>query len=336
MNVERFERVNQLVHTIFSPRFDVSAYRHNRGYRIKCELKDSDSCLHIVFDDDLSNLYIAWLSKCDDVRSGSLLLNMVDTLVGLIPECKTIKLHDESTLRRCSYYIDLAKLTILLTGLSWYNQFGYKQEFYERDETHNRRIINMSINDAEQLLSDDTPAYIDYGKFAGYKAELDAIIKIKDSSRLTVTEYVKIIYEHIKPYHEQSCDEPIERIAELVTYVIKSFGSLLIYNEHSNPLTKQVVHRKYIPPFINPSTMTAFEFEPEDVFNCGQCGMVLRGDDLPPWKAPPRGVKYYTTRGEGEHEELICHKCAHPGGGAKKSRRKRRKSTRRTRRNQMI
>jgi hypothetical protein len=268
--------------------------------------------LHLYFNDDLSDLHIAWLSKCGsphDLRSGSLLLNMVDALARLIPECKTITLHDESSLRRCSYHIDLAELAILLTGMSWYNQFGYKQQFYERDETHNRRIINMPISDAEQLLS-DSPKYIDYGKFVECKTQLDATFKLANSSDLTVAEYVKFLYEHIKPYPEDKCDKPIEHTAKLVTYVIKAFGSLLIYNEHSNALTKQVVHGKYVPPFINPSTMTAFGFEPEDVFNCGQCGMVLRGDDLPPWNASPRGVKYHMTRGEGEHEELICHKCA--------------------------
>ena len=93
-----------------------------------------------------------------------------------------------------------------------------------------------------------------------------------------------------------------------MAYVINAFGHLLRYD--NDVLTKQVVHGKHIPPFIEPSTMSAFGFEPEDIFNCGECGRVLRGDDLPPWNAEPKGVKYYATRSEGEHAELICHDCA--------------------------
>ena len=335
------DRVNQLVHTIFGPKFHVSDFDRKTRYHIKYHPRDEKSCLIFYFTDDLSDLYIVALAKCgpeEDLRSGTLLLNMVDALAGLIPECKTITLQDASTVFRCSYPIDLADLTILLTGISWYNHLGYKQSSYESDNEHNHRIRNMRISDAVTELLASPGIVKRYPKFVKYKQELDEMFKLVNAD-VTVSEYIKIIYEDIKPYpqDEDDCIERKTHKAKLVAYVINAFGYLLEYCRQSHQmLTKQVVHKKYIPPFINPSTMTAFEFEPEDVFNCGQCGMVLRGDDLPPWKASPRGVKYYTTRGEGEHEELICHKCAHPGGGAKKSRRKRRKSRRGTRRNQMI
>ena len=170
----------------------------------------------------------------------------------------------------------------------------------------------MPISDAvtELLPSPVLKKY--YPKFEEYKQDLDTRLKIVNSPDLTVSKYIKILYDFIKSYpeYEDQCVQRTERNARYVRYVINAFGILLTYNEHDAVLTKQVAHRKHIPPFITPSTMTAFSFEPEDIFNCGQCGRVLRGDDLPPWKAPPMGVKYYTTRGEGEHEELICHKCA--------------------------
>jgi hypothetical protein len=365
MSAERFERVNQLVHTIFGPRFHIKMFdipedNTYYSYEIKYPDKKKTSCLAFYFEDEFSHLHISWLSKCgpaDDLRSGTLLLNMVDALAGLIPECKTMTLEDESTVRRCSYSIDLAELAILLTGISWYNQFGYKQQSYESDKEHNDRVINMPIGDAvpELLASPEIKKH--YPKFLKYKQELDTRLKLGNSSDLTVSKYVQILYDFIKPYPEykDQCIERKERNVKLVTYVITAFGRLLTYNEIASGvrsvsvLTKQVVHRKYIPPFINPSTMTAFEFEPEDIFNCGDCGRVLRGDDLPPWNAEPKGVKYYATRGEDEDEVLICHKCAAeeaamspraakspraamspkassaPGGGARKSRRTMRK-----------
>lgn len=348
MSAERFKRVNQLVHTMFDPKFYVEGpygYRKIR-YHIRYKKGDETSCLIMDFEPDFSNLHIDSLAKCGpnhDLRSGTMLLNMVDALARLIPECKTITLQDGSYVHRCSYDIDLATLTILLTGISWYNRLGYKQLTYESDKEHNHRIRNMHINDAvKELLAssefmEECPYY---SKFVKYKKELDTMLKLVNAN-LTVTEYVKILHDVIKPYPEDSddCIERKERNAKLVAHVINAFEYLLHYSR--DLFIKQVEHGKHVPSFINPSTMTAFEFEPEDIFNCGECDRPLRGDDLPPWNAEPKGVKYYTTRGEGEHEELICHKCATslkaasgsaPGGGARKSRRTRRNPTRRTRR----
>ena len=87
------ERVNQLVHTIFR-KFYVYEYC-DLGYHIKYDWDDKNFCLKFYFDPDFSNLYIGWLSKCgsaNDLRSGTMLLNMVDALARLIPECKTISL----------------------------------------------------------------------------------------------------------------------------------------------------------------------------------------------------------------------------------------------------
>jgi hypothetical protein len=315
MSAERFKRVNQLVHTIFERKFYVAGPYGLRKirYHIKYERNDADSCLIMDFEPDFSNLHIDSLAKCGpnhDLRSGTMLLNMVDALTRLIPECKTITLQDASTVRRCSYKIDLASLTILLTGISWYNRLGYKQRTYESDKEHNHRLGNMRINDAvtELLASSEFMEECPYySKFVKYKKELDTRLNLVNAN-LTVSEYIKNLYDDIKTYPEYECIQSNKRNAKLVAYVINAFEYLLHYSRDA--LTKQVVHGKHIPPFINPSTMLEFEFEPEDIFNCGQCGMELRGDDLPPWNAEPKGVKYYTTRGEGEHKELICHKCA--------------------------
>lgn len=354
MNATRFERVNQLVLAIFGPRFYVSDHHNKTRYHIKHERTDDESCLIFFFDNDLSDLYIVSLAKCGpphDLRSGTMLLNMIDALAGLIPECKTITLQDESTVRRCSYVLNLALLSIWLTGVSWYNRFGYKQQSYESDTHHNHSIRNMPISDAvPELLA--SPEFMGrYPKFMKYKPEIDAIfgrtcnqVLTCDLSDLTVSDYVAFMYDRINQSPEYECFDPVKRNAKLVAYVINALGHLLEYCRQSrNMLVKDVVHGKYIPPFINPSTMHMFSFEPEDTFNCGECGRPLRGDDLPPWNAEPKGVKYYKTQGEGEHEELICHACATreapksppntsaPGGGARKSRTRRRKPLRKTR-----
>ena len=156
------QRVTQLVGAIFGHKFFVAGpYGTNRKirYHIKYEKDDETSCLIIDVESNFSKLHIDSLAKCGpthDLRSGTMLLNMVDALVKLIPECKTITLQDASYVKRCSYDIDLASLTILLTGISWYNHLGYKQPSYESEKAQfSTWLFTIAKNLALQAIKND-------------------------------------------------------------------------------------------------------------------------------------------------------------------------------------
>ena len=59
MSAERFERVNQLVHTIFSPKFHVVASEHNKRYKIKHHQADKDWCLNFYFDVFVKTIFMS-------------------------------------------------------------------------------------------------------------------------------------------------------------------------------------------------------------------------------------------------------------------------------------
>jgi hypothetical protein len=71
----------------------------------------------------------------------------------LIPDLIYICLNDGSYIP--SINISLMVLSILTTGQSWYNQFGFKSEDHKFDIDHNSRIIQMNIREFIDLISEN-------------------------------------------------------------------------------------------------------------------------------------------------------------------------------------
>ena len=178
----------------------------------------------------MSYLNIDQLNKCGpahDLRSGTFLLQKVDELVREIPECKTIYLYDASTIYRCGWSINLARLEILKTGESWYNQRGYKQRAYEKETEENRKIVTMSHEDAARLLL-ETPD-VSKTRFPEFKAKVDA--KFPELKDLPLNEYIQKLYQHIKSYPEENrCSDEQNQYTEMVTFIITAFSHLIKYD----------------------------------------------------------------------------------------------------------
>jgi hypothetical protein len=218
--------VRRLVHSTFPSPFHVRESGDDLGFAIRYT-KDETPCLYFTFDDNLSNLTIHQLNKCGpahDLRSGTFLLQKVDELVREIPECKTIELDDASTIYRCGWGINLARLEILKTGESWYNQRGYKQRAYEKETEENRKIITMSHEDAARLLLEQPDT-----RFADYKRKVDE--KFPELKGLPLNEYIQKLYQHIKSYPEENrCSDEQNQYTEMVTFIIKAFFRLIKYD----------------------------------------------------------------------------------------------------------
>lgn len=234
----RHADVRRLVHSTFPSPFHVResddlvfAIRYNNPN------DETPPCLYFTFDDNLSNLTIHQLNKCGpahDLRSGTFLLQKVDELVREIPECKTIELDDASTIYRCGWGINLARLEILKTGESWYNQRGYKQRAYEKETEENRKIITMRHEDAARLLLEQPDT-----RFADYKRKVDE--KFPELKGLPLNEYIQKLYQHIKSYPEENrCSDEQNQYTEMVTFIIKAFFRLIKYNGTFGDLQKVV------------------------------------------------------------------------------------------------
>lgn len=233
----RHADIRRLVHSTFPSPFHVRESGDDLVFAIRYNPKDETPCLYFTFDDDLSNLTIHQLNKCGpahDLRSGTFLLQKVDELVREMPECKTIELDDASTIYRCGWGINLARLEILKTGESWYNQRGYKQRAYEKETEENRKIITMSHEDAARLLLEQPDT-----RFADYKRKVDE--KFPELKGLPLNEYIQKLYQHIKSYPEENrCSDEQNQYTEMVTFIIKAFFRLIKYNGTFGDLKKVV------------------------------------------------------------------------------------------------
>lgn len=225
----RHADIRRLVHSAFPSPFHVRESGDDLVFAIRYNPKDETPCLEFTFDHELSNLNIDQLNKCGpahDLRSGTFLLQKVDELVREIPECKNIYLYDASRIYRCGWGIDLARLEILKTGESWYNQRGYKQRSYEKDTEENVKIITMSHENVASLLLETPDA-----RFADYKGKVDA--KFPEFKELPLNEYIQKLYHHIKSYPEESkCSVSQNQDTEMVTFIVKAFSHLIKYNSN--------------------------------------------------------------------------------------------------------
>ena len=265
MSKTRFDFVEEMVDSVFSEVFEVFFSEDKRRYKIHYRRHEdpvdpTDPCIIFHFDEDLSNLYVDKLRKRikDDPRSGEAILNLIDKLAKLIPECKTISVRDDLNMYKCSYDFKLATITILLTGISWYNERGYLQASYMDDTEYNRKIINMTVKDALKKLLTSLENKGRFPDLMKHKKELEELLHLgsKNTMALRLSDYIRILYAALIPYSEDrnECNTHTRHQSQLSTYIINAFGHLLQYNEF-------LVKRVNIPPFIEPDTMTASNFE---------------------------------------------------------------------------
>ncbi len=151
-------------------RFDISFYDGKKNYNgtyykkiIYIKDLSKNNCLEIAFgiiqeNNGSDNLYIELrqLDKCNNKTSSNLeyLINYAKYLKNnLIDNLEYIFLEDASCIKDNGVYLSL--LSILTTGESWYNRFGFKSDDYDHEIEHNDRIIKMNIMEFIKLIIDD-------------------------------------------------------------------------------------------------------------------------------------------------------------------------------------
>lgn len=102
--------------------------------------KENSICLNMhIFED---TIHVKTLIKCSS-GTGSELLNKLHELAMAIPGITRIELVDVSKRQICSIDIDLAFLSILTSGVSWYNHHGYISQEHQMNARHNQMVINQ-------------------------------------------------------------------------------------------------------------------------------------------------------------------------------------------------
>ena len=218
-----------MVTELFGSEFEVE--QNGMSYKVS---HGENICLYFKFSDDLSSLYIYTLATCGDAasgRNGKSLMELMDRLAASIPNFKFIKLQDGSSLFFCDNRIDLASLKILTSdnAESWYGSLGYKGPTDVTNKNHNRRIVNMTVDEA---LSDRT--IIDQTKYNNFKAQNKEFFPNLDTNKLTVKKYVNEIFNYISKLKvsQTDCNDDELKKSTFVSSAINTLGKLLKYDVH--------------------------------------------------------------------------------------------------------
>ena len=94
-------------------------------------------------------LYIDHLNKCNE-KSGK---ENLDNIINYGKYLKShniidkIELEDNSRIQIMKYSFSLSLLSILSSGISWYNSFGFISENFEDEKRYNARFLGMNLED---------------------------------------------------------------------------------------------------------------------------------------------------------------------------------------------
>jgi len=123
-------------------------------------------------------LYLGQLNKCND-KSGSINLNKIKKYGKYLKKINIIdkiELFDSSTIY--DKKISLALLSILSTGMSWYNRFGFTSLIFEQEIENNSKFLIMTF---ENFLNECIPKILE-NKLKYYREELnDEILELRNN-----------------------------------------------------------------------------------------------------------------------------------------------------------
>lgn len=120
-------------------------------------ITSSSKCLEFIYnenDPDYGNnrtIFISELNRC--VHSGTLILEKLE-LFANYKNCKYLILEDQSYLKYDNININLAAISILANGASWYNSLGFTYPNYEADRLVWEDIRNSSFDDVVSKLTE--------------------------------------------------------------------------------------------------------------------------------------------------------------------------------------
>ena len=114
-------------------------------------------------------LYLGELNQCND-KSGTVNLNKIKEYGKYLKSINIIdkiELYDSSTIY--GKKISLSLLSILSTGMSWYNHFGFISKNFKQEEENNAKFLIMTFED---FLNECIPKILE-NKFKYYQEELN-------------------------------------------------------------------------------------------------------------------------------------------------------------------
>jgi len=182
--------------------------------RISVFDKVSNHCVDLVIKYQENLLHIDYLNKCSG-NGGAKLLNKIEQFAFSLPSSiNKITLQDVSSINLCKTYIScsLANLYLLTTGESWYNKFGFKSDNYENEKEHNRKVIELTMNDAfnkmPTLPKDEIINSITY--------------LLRENSQKVLEQNVKSVFTKLKNVllkEKENCDDILDHLEVMADFI---------------------------------------------------------------------------------------------------------------------
>ena len=135
---------------------------------IQINITSKTECVSTFYIND-KVLYLGQLNKCN-YKSGSISINNIikyGKYLKSINIIDKIELYDSSTIY--GKKISLALLSILSTGMSWYNRFGFISKNFKQEEEDNAKFLIMTFED---FLNECIPKILE-NKLKYYQEELN-------------------------------------------------------------------------------------------------------------------------------------------------------------------
>ena len=155
------------------------------------------------------SVHITYINAIGNQISGNTIIYIAKQF-GSIINVKQLTLEDESMLRGlCAFdTIDMIKLYILSTGISWYNSKGFVSESFDVEKQHNSQLLTLNIVDfleyhcnrkpslSASRCNDDKNRFFDF--FEKYNKQYPFL---KDNGMvLTKSMNVQEVFTRIKEY----------------------------------------------------------------------------------------------------------------------------------------
>jgi hypothetical protein len=206
-----------------------NVYIENADKEIQNYNIDKYPCLEISFNENTQgvSIKVELIAKCAPIKNyGNFILSCLKEFADKFGYYSVIIISDGSTLdfnfyddnKQKQVYIDLAQLSILRTGESWYNRFGFYNSYSKEQIENNKLKINQkfsSLDDSLHIIEYIDKKIKQYKKYK--KFELPKCFQLINS-------YGKFreIYNFILEITKKTDDDTIEDVFYEVNNYIKN------------------------------------------------------------------------------------------------------------------
>jgi len=227
---------------------------------------ENDSC--VVFSINPEFINVIAIQKCGHLR-GTEIIELIENISKKL-NISRITLLDASNIEirnRCSF--DLAIISILSSGMSWYNKLGYISDEHELEISFNRHLINFRLYD-----------FLEYAK----NKKIDSLtesLRNKENNfmsnrRLTPVSLHKLKKIIMNKYNSNIHVNKLQFVKNSISeYIRNEIDKINTEFEDKISLLSEINHTKTIKQFVNEFKIKLKNKKNNINCNCDETNLIL-------------------------------------------------------------